>query len=106
MKGAARDDLLRALHSVAGGEAVFGRDVAPKLLAALTADDPARPLPELTAREREVLALVAAGLTNAAIARRLSVSGKTVRNHVSNILAKLNADSREQAAEVGRNAGL
>jgi DNA-binding NarL/FixJ family response regulator len=64
------------------------------------------PLPELTDREREVLRLVADGLTNAAIAERLFVSPKTVRNHVSNILMKLHVGSRSEASRRARDAGV
>lgn len=64
------------------------------------------PFPELTEREREVLDLVARGLDNADIARRLVVSGKTVRNHVSNVFATLHVASRAEAVAQARDAGL
>ena len=61
---------------------------------------------ELTDREREILDLVARGLTNAAIARRLVVSDKTVRNHVSNVFAKLHVADRAEAVARARDAGM
>jgi DNA-binding NarL/FixJ family response regulator len=64
------------------------------------------PFPELTERELDVLDLVARGLTNAAIAQRLVVSDKTVRNHVSNVFAKLHVADRAEAVARARDAGL
>ena len=64
------------------------------------------PFPELTEREREILDLVARGLTNAAIAQRLFLSDKTVRNHVSNVFAKLQVAGRAEAVARARDAGL
>ncbi|MEV6156855.1 LuxR C-terminal-related transcriptional regulator [Nonomuraea sp. NPDC052129] len=66
----------------------------------------ASPFPQLTEREHEVLGLVARGLDNTAIARRLGVSGKTVRNHVSNVLTKLQLADRPAAIVRAREAGL
>jgi DNA-binding NarL/FixJ family response regulator len=106
VKGADRDVIARALHAVAGGQAFLGAEVAGAALARLTAAEAAPPFPELTEREREVLGLVARGLTNAAIADRLVLSGKTVRNHVSNVLTKLGVEGRGEAVVRARNAGL
>jgi DNA-binding NarL/FixJ family response regulator len=106
LKGADRDELLRAIRAVAEGEAIFGAEIAERLLGAFAAGGPAPPLPSLTDREREVLGLVTEGFTNTAIARRLVVSPKTVRNHVSNILTKLQVADRDEAARVAREAGL
>jgi DNA-binding NarL/FixJ family response regulator len=61
---------------------------------------------ELTAREREVLTLVAIGLTNKAIAQRLSISDHTVKFHVASLLAKLDAESRTEAVHVATRRGL
>jgi DNA-binding NarL/FixJ family response regulator len=66
----------------------------------------AEPFPQLTEREREVLELVAQGLDNLRIARRLALSDKTVRNHVSNILTKLAVSDRSAAVARARDAGL
>ncbi len=64
------------------------------------------PFPQLTDREREVLDLLAHGLDNASIARRLVLSEKTVRNRVSDVLAKLRARSRAEAVAIARDAGM
>lgn len=108
LKGADRQELLHAIHGIASGEAIFGPGIAERLLAAFTNDRHAAtaPLPVLTDREREVIALLANGYTNTAIARQLVVSPKTVRNHVSNILTKLHVSDRHQAAQIAREAGL
>jgi DNA-binding NarL/FixJ family response regulator len=66
----------------------------------------ASPFPQLTEREHEVLGLLAAGRDNAAVARRLGVSSKTVRNHVSNIITKLQVPDRSGAIIRARDAGL
>jgi DNA-binding NarL/FixJ family response regulator len=108
VKGADRMEIERALVAVSHGEAVFGAQVARRLLDAVAGiDDRAiLPFPELTEREQEVLALLAAGLDNRSIARRLHLSEKTVRNYVSNILVKLHVSSRHEAGERARQAGL
>jgi len=109
VKGADTDDVLRALESVARGDAVFGPAVASRVLSYLTRPLSARdPLlfPELTEREREVLELMARGLSNGEIARKLVVSPKTVRNHVSNVFTKLQVTDRSEAVGRARRAGL
>lgn len=100
--------LLRAISAVAVGEAVFGAAVAGKVLAHLSAGDrpAALAFPLLTSREVDVLDLVARGEANPAIARRLQLTDKTVRNHLSNILAKLQVADRAQAIVLAREAGL
>jgi DNA-binding NarL/FixJ family response regulator len=107
LKGADREQILRAVHAAASGEVVFGADLAARMLGYFTAAAAPPPVfPQLTGREREVLELVAQGRANAAIAARLSLSQKTVRNHVSNILAKLQVADRAQAIVQARDAGL
>jgi DNA-binding NarL/FixJ family response regulator len=108
LKGADRAEIGRALDAVAHGEVVFSSSIAQRVLAFFAGGRTATatPFPELTEREREVLDLVARGLTNAEIARRLVVSDKTVRNHVSNVFAKLHVAGRAEAVARARDAGL
>ena len=110
LKGADRAEIARALHAVANGEVVFSAGIAGRVLAFFAAGPGAAaaldPFPGLTEREREILDLVARGLTNAEIARRLVVSDKTVRNHVSNVFAKLQVAGRAEAVARARDAGL
>jgi DNA-binding NarL/FixJ family response regulator len=109
VKGAGRTDLLQAVRTVANGGAVFSPSVADRLGAFFTglAAQPAREaFPQLTEREREVLDLLARGYDNRRIARELFLSDKTVRNHVSNVLARLGAVDRTDAVQRARRAGL
>lgn len=109
LKGADRAEIARALDGVSHGEVVFSAGIATRVLsyfAAGRAGPELAPFPELTDREREVLDLVARGLTNAAIARQLVVSDKTVRNHVSNVFAKLHVAGRAEAIARARDVGL
>ncbi|HYO38102.1 MAG TPA: response regulator transcription factor [Nocardioidaceae bacterium] len=109
VKGAGREDLLVAVRTVAAGGAVFSPAVADNLSRLLTGPAPdagARAFPELTGREVEVLDLMARGLENRRIARELSLSDKTVRNHVSNVLTKLRVQDRSEAIARARAAGL
>ncbi|MBO3751718.1 response regulator transcription factor [Streptosporangiaceae bacterium NEAU-GS5] len=107
LKGAAQQDLLRATRAVADGEAMFGAGVARRLLHLLKAAHPTGDVfPELSAREREILQLMARGQRNPEIAHRLVISEKTVRNNVSTILTKLHAADRAQAVARARDAGL
>jgi DNA-binding NarL/FixJ family response regulator len=108
LKGADPDDIVRAVHAVAESEAIFGPAAASRLLTFFATAIRPQPeaFPDLTDREREILWLIARGDSNTAIARRLVLSPKTVRNHVSNIYRKLNVSSREQAATRVREAGL
>lgn len=109
IKGADAAELVRAIQSVAAGEAVYGQAVANRIIAFFTgAQDEyaAKAFPSLTDRERDVLELMAAGLTNRAIAERLTLSEKTVRNHVSGVLLKLQVPDRTAAALKAREAGL
>jgi len=109
VKGAGRRDLVESVRAVAAGGAVFSPVVADRLAGYFTglAAVPGREaFPQLTEREREVLELLARGLDNRGIARALVLSDKTVRNHVSNVLAKLDVASRSEAVLRARNAGL
>ncbi len=108
LKGSDSEETLRAVRAVAAGEAIFGPAVAHRLMAFFAAGHagPPQAFPELTDREREVLELIAQGESNAAIAARLVISQKTVRNHVSNIFTKLRVADRAQAIVRAREAGL
>jgi DNA-binding NarL/FixJ family response regulator len=107
-KDATRAEIVRAIQGVAAGEMVFGRAAADRLLGLVTRPlgVVTTPFPALTGREREVLDLVAAGLSNQLIARRLRLSPKTVSNHLSAIFAKLGTASRAEAIVLAREAGL
>ena len=109
LKGAQRAELLRAIRAVASGEAIFGPTVARRLVAYFARPQPAdarTAFPELTERELGILELVARGRTNTEITTQLVVSPKTVRNHVSNIFAKLQVRDRAEAIVRAREAGL
>jgi DNA-binding NarL/FixJ family response regulator len=102
LKGASAAEITAALRTVAAGGAVFGAGIASRLLAKTPAQMPGPSVAsgqhDLTAREREVLDLLADGASNKQIARSLGLSLKTIQNHVSRILDKLQAADRTQAA--------
>jgi len=109
LKGAAQDETLRAIRSVANGEAIFGPGIADRLrhfLATPPARNPNLAFPQLTDRELQILQLLAQHKTNAAIAGELFLSQKTVRNYVSAIFAKLQVADRAEAGLIARTAGL
>lgn len=109
LKDARHEDLIRAVTAVSHGEAIFSPAIAARMIQYFSASRPSGAsgaFSELTERERDVLALVAQGRSNEAIAARLSLSLKTVRNHVSNILSKLQVSDRAQAIVKARDAGL
>lgn len=113
LKGAEKDEVVRAVEAVGGGELIFGPGVAARVSRFFQAQptaqapvDPATAFPELTERERELLDLIAAGYDNTKIAGQLHLSTKTVRNHVSNIFAKLQVAYRAEAIVRAREAGL
>ncbi|MET0526280.1 MAG: response regulator transcription factor [Nocardioides sp.] len=109
LKGARRPEIVRSIEAVGAGEVIFGPGIAERMMTYFKGarSKPARDLfPQLTDRERMVLARIAAGLENAEIARELGVSTKTVRNHASNIFAKLQVAHRAQAIVLAREAGL
>ena len=97
LKGASSEEVAAAMRTVVAGGAVFGAGVAARLLAQSRAPESGDGV-ELTAREREVLGLLAQGSTNKQIALALGLSLKTVQNYVSNILGKLQVADRTQAA--------
>jgi DNA-binding NarL/FixJ family response regulator len=109
VKGAGREEVLSAVRTVAQGGAVFSPQVAARLgswFSSLGSIEGRTAFPQLTDREREILDLMARGLDNRRIARELTLSEKTVRNHVSNVMGKIDADSRAVAVLRARNAGL
>ncbi|MCW0213956.1 MAG: response regulator transcription factor [Pseudonocardia sp.] len=110
VKGADQTQILRAITSVAGGDVIFGPALAARVTQYFVQLAGSRPapgsFPQLTVREREVLDLIAAGLSNRQIAERLVLSPKTVRNNVSTVFAKLQVADRAQAIVRAREAGL
>ncbi len=106
LKGAPKVEVLRAVRAVTNGEAIFSPTIARRLMGFFAARPAAPAFPELTEREREVLGLIAQGRSNPEIARQLSVSLKTVQNHVANICSKLQVADRSQAVIRAREAGL
>jgi DNA-binding NarL/FixJ family response regulator len=108
LKGSGQEEIVRAVHAVGRGEAIFGPDIATRVIGFFNTGPATSDqiFPELTSREREVLALIADGENNSVIARRLSLSPKTVRNHVSSIFTKLHVADRAQAIVRARKAGL
>ena len=109
LKGARRPEIVRSIEAVGAGEVIFGPGIAERMMTYFKGarSKPAPDLfPQLTDRERTVLARIAAGLENAEIAADLGVSTKTVRNHASNIFAKLQVAHRAQAIVLAREAGM
>jgi DNA-binding NarL/FixJ family response regulator len=109
LKGADQAEVVRALRAVSNGEALFSPAIALRLVdyfSHLRSPGEGALFPELTERERQVLDLIAQGGNNAEIATRLTLSPKTVRNHVSNILSKLQVVDRSQAIVRARQAGM
>ena len=114
LKGAHHEEILQALRAVAAGQAVFGPAIAMRMMnffqglnqpTPKTGPDTAA-FPELTEREREVLVLIAQGVSNKEIAEKLVISMKTVSNHITNIFSKLQVADRAQAIIRARDAGL
>jgi DNA-binding NarL/FixJ family response regulator len=116
VKSGEPEALLAAVHAVAGGAAYLSPTVAARVVAHLTATDAGgvvrrratarERVAELTERERDVLGLLAEGMSNAQIARRLHVVEGTVKAHVSSILARLSVPNRAAAAVIAHEAGL
>jgi DNA-binding NarL/FixJ family response regulator len=109
LKGTRHEDMVRAIRAVGSGDAIFSPAIAAKLVdyfAALQPSSPTQVFPDLSSREREILALLAQGYKNAEIADRLVISPKTVRNYVSNIISKLQVADRAQAILRAKDAGF
>jgi DNA-binding NarL/FixJ family response regulator len=109
LKGATHDELQRAIRAASNGEAIFSPTVASRMMAFFANMRPAKfpqVFPDLSDREREILNLIAQGNKNPEIAAHLVLSPKTVRNHVSNILSKLQVADRAEAILKAREAGL
>src|SRR5215472_13585525 len=109
LKGADDAEVLRAIHAVAHGEAIFSPAIAGRLIQFFASVRPVPPthlFPELTEREREILGMIARGKSNPEIAEELTLSPKTVSNHVSNIFAKLQVVDRAQAVLRAQQAGI
>lgn len=109
LKGSEGEETLRAIRAAANGESIFSPTVAQRLTQFFTQSSTQSGsllFQELTPRERDILKLIAQGLTNTAIAERLSLSPKTVRNQVSIIFSKLQVADRAEAIIKAREAGL
>jgi DNA-binding NarL/FixJ family response regulator len=110
LKDVRRDDLVHAVRVVAAGESLLAPSITRRLIADLTRSRPrtrpAASLDQLTARERETLVLLGRGLSNAEIAAAMTVSGHTVKTHVSNTLTKLGLRDRVQAVIAAYETGL
>jgi DNA-binding NarL/FixJ family response regulator len=109
LKDADRAEILSVIRTAHRGEAYFGAEVAKRLMGFFSGSQstaPSQAFPELTARELEVLTLIAQGRSNVEIASRLFLSPKTVSNHISSIFTKLQVADRAQAIVRARDAGL
>ncbi|MGC0363893.1 DNA-binding NarL/FixJ family response regulator [Rhodococcus sp. 27YEA15] len=110
LKTASADELTHAVRSVAAGDGVLAPQAARTLIGEFVRSAPTSVVPaglgELTGRERQVLALLGTGMSNAELAHRLGVSAPTVKTHVSRVLSKLNLTSRVQAAILAHELGL
>jgi DNA-binding NarL/FixJ family response regulator len=107
LKDAPADDLISTIRKVHAGEAFIQPEIAARALRELMKPvAPAAEADALSDREREVLALLAQGKSNKDIAEQLFITEGTVKNHVSNILSKLQAENRTHAAEIARRRGL
>jgi DNA-binding NarL/FixJ family response regulator len=113
LKGAGQDEIAGAIRAVAAGQAIFGPGIAARVLThfssppnGLGADRGAQEFPQLTAREREILGLLAEGRRTSAIAEALFLSPKTVSNNLTSIFSKLEVGDRTAAIIRAREAGL
>jgi DNA-binding NarL/FixJ family response regulator len=110
LKDTPEDQLIGAIRAIAAGNGLFAPSVTRRLIQHFAAENstpaPSRALDSLTDREREILKLLAAALTNAEIASMLYISEHTVRTHVARILAKLHLHDRAQAIVIAYETGL
>jgi DNA-binding NarL/FixJ family response regulator len=109
LKSSSIEELVAGIRAAAAGESLISPQIATKVLQLLRAQSPGRSQPlraELSQRELEVLKLIAIGKDNAEIAKDLFISPKTVKNHISNILMKLQIDNRIQAAVYAVRSGI
>ena len=98
LKGVSAQELARVVRATAAGDAYVSPSLASEMLITLTRERAPDPLQELTSREREILGLIGTGLTNREIGQRLSLSEKTIKHYVTNVLHKLQVRSRVEAA--------
>ena len=107
LKDAGPTEIVGAIEAVARGEVIFGASIAERVLRHLSRPSGVgQAFPELTVREHQILELLAQGMSNGAIARRLFLAEKTVRNNVSGVLTKLHVSSRAEAIAKARDAGV
>jgi DNA-binding NarL/FixJ family response regulator len=106
LKGAQPEEIERAVRTVAAGSAILSPQVVSRVLGRAVRPRPTESFPQLTTREREVLDLIARGISNSAIGERLGIAAKTVGNHVSAIFFKLGVATRAEAIVLARGAGL
>ncbi len=108
LKGAEQSEIVGAIRAVVAGQVIFGPGIAGRVLDYFAAPPAptAEPFPQLTAREREILDLLASGRRTAAIAERLFLSPKTVSNHLTNVFVKLEVADRTEAIIRAREGGL
>ena len=106
LKGASQNDVVQAIRAAARGHVILGPGAAERLLDRLNTPTGSVVFPQLTDRERDVLSLVANGHNNTTIAQALHLAPKTIANHVSNILTKLQTADRAEAIVAARRAGL
>jgi two-component system nitrate/nitrite response regulator NarL len=106
LKGVSAHELIGVVRSVSAGEVYVAPPMAFALLQEMSRPRPADPLAELSVRERQVLELVATGLSNQEIGLKLGLAEKTVKHYMTNILGKLQVRSRVEAALMAHRAGL
>ena len=106
LKGAAQGAIVRAIHALAEGDTVLHGSVGARVVRAATESRPSSAFPSLSAREAEVLELVARGLSNQQVADRLFLSIKTEQNRVSDLLDKTGTRSRAELVAHARDAGV